>query len=385
MFNRLIKPIKTNSFFVFGARGTGKSTFVQGLVGDRARTFDLLDDEVFDQLMRRPKIVEDAAAARAYEWIVIDEVQRLPKLLNTVHRMIEKSGQKFALTGSSSRKLKRGGANLLAGRAFVNTLFPLTSLEMGDAFDLAGALRWGTLPKLSALPLEDEKRAYLRSYCLTYVREEIQAEQVVRKLEPFREFLSVAAQSSGKLINYSHIARDVGAQVPTVQTYFQILEDTYLGFLLPSFHRSVRKSQLEAPKFYFFDNGVRKALEASLDSVPTEGTSQFGELFEAFVIQEVYRLNSYLATDYRMSHFRTKNGAEIDLVLTRGRRTLLVEIKSSYRIDEIEVRKLARLSEGFGGGAESYYLSRDPHEAVIDGVRCLPWYRYLGLFGKDGT
>ncbi len=380
MFNRLIKPLKTNSFFLFGARGTGKSTFFRSYLLERTLVFDLLDDETFDRLLREPKWIEEHCKQKKYDWIVIDEIQRLPKLLNLVHRMIEKYDQKFALTGSSARKLKRGAANLLAGRAFMNSLFPLTYLELGEAFHLPDVLRWGSLPKVLNLETEAEKRAYLRSYGLTYVKEEIQAEQIVRKLEPFRNFLTVAAQMSGKVLNYSAIAREVGVQVPTVQTYYQILEDTYIGFFLPHFHRSVRKSQIVAPKFYLFDNGVKKALEASLDSPPTAGTSGFGELFEAFFIQEIFRLNQYFEKDFRLSYFRTKNGSEVDLILSKGRKNVLIEIKSSERVNEVEVRSLARVGTDFGPGTQCFYVSRDAQERDIEGVACQPWDLFLKNF-----
>ena len=378
MILRDIKPIKSNSFFVFGARGTGKSTLVQQYLSEKSVYYDLLDEEVFDRLMMMgPQIIEAVCAEKKYEWIILDEIQRLPKTLNLVHRMIEKFGQKFALTGSSSRKLKRGGANLLAGRAFVNTLFPLTSRELGQAFDLDTVLQWGSLPKILSLKTDEEKTAYLRSYYLTYIREEIQMEQAVRRLEPFREFLPVAAQCSGKILNFSKIGRAVGVQVPTVQTYFQILEDTFIGFYLPHHHRSIRKSQKESPKFYLFDNGVKKALEGSLDSKPIRGTSGYGEQFEAFVIQEIFRQNDYQKKDYRLSYFQTKNGAEIDIVLSRGKNTILIEIKSSNRIDEIEVHKLAKLREAFGSGVKAYYLSNDQHELKINDIHCRHWLRFL--------
>lgn len=383
MFRRLVKPIESNSFFIFGARGTGKSTYIHDLLENRGVFFDLLDDETFDRLLRQPKIIEEVCDTGNAEWIVIDEVQRLPKLLNLVHRMIEKKKQKFALTGSSSRKLRRGSANLLAGRAFVNLLFPLTSEEVGVEFQLNSALHWGTLPKIYSLRTPEEKTAYLRSYCFTYIKEEIQTEQLVRKLEPFREFLSVAAQMSGKLVNYSAIARDVGAQVPTVQTYYQILEDTYLGFTLPHFHRSIRKSQIETPKFYLFDNGVKKALEGSLDSEPSPSTSTYGELFESFIVQEVFRLNQYLLKDYRISYYRTKNDVEIDLILSKGKRIILIEIKSSERIDEFEVRKFSRLQLEFKRHSfitSAYYVSRDPFERTIEGIHCLCWQKFLKTF-----
>ena len=380
MVNRRVNPIQSNSFFLFGARGTGKSTLIRQLLPAESLTFDLLDDEVFDRLLRQPGIVEEACDSRKHEWIVIDEIQRLPKLLNLAHRMIEKYGQKFALTGSSARKLKRGTANLLAGRAFVNVLFPLTAREMGNLLVLYDVLRWGSLPKLLALASPEEKKAYLRSYCLTYIKEEIQAEQVVRRLEPFREFLNIAAQMSGKLINFSAIAREVGAHVPTVQTYYQILEDTHLGFRLPHFHRSIRKSQIESPKFYLFDNGVKNALEGSLDSIPAPATSGFGELFEAFVIQELDRLNHYEQKDFRFSFYRTRAGTEIGLVLSKGQKIVLIEIKSSERVDEIEAGRLARLRPDFGESAKAYYVSRDPQQRLIDGVRCISWQNMLDEF-----
>lgn len=382
MFNRLVKPLKSNSFFLFGARGTGKSTFLRTFLPADSCCLDLLDDEVLDDLMLRPKLIDALCESRKHEWIILDEVQRLPKLLNTVHRMIEKHKQKFAITGSSSRKLKRGAANLLAGRAFVNNLFPLTCAEMGESFNLEEVLHWGSLPKLFSLGSPAEKKAYLRSYCLTYINEEIKAEQIVRKLEPFREFLIVAAQSAGKILNYSTIGREVGAQVPTVQTYFQILEETYLGFILPHYHKSVRKSQIGAPKFYFADNGVKKALEQSLDSPPTPGTSQYGDLFEAFVIQEVFRLNEYYQKDFRLSYFHTKNDAEIDLILSKGSKVYLIQIKSTKRVEEVEVRKLARQKEFFKGSVQAYFVSNDSSAMTLNEVHCCHWQTFLEKF-KD--
>lgn len=379
MINRISKPLKSNSFFLFGARGVGKSTLLETYLGGNVKFFDLLDEDVFEDLLKHPKLIEEACE-KDFDWIVIDEVQRIPKLLNIVHRMIEKKKQKFALTGSSARKLKRGSANLLAGRAFVNHLFPFCYLELGDKFDLMQVLQWGTLPKLFSLNSFEEKKAYLRSYSQTYIKEEVQAEQVVRKLEPFREFLAVAAQMSGKLINYSAIARDVGVHVPTVQSYYQILEETYIGFLLPSFHRSIRKSQIEAPKFYFFDNGVKRSLEKSLDSAPIASTSYFGDLFESFFIQEIYRLNEYFSKDFRLSFYRTKSGVEVDLILTKGRRTILIEVKSTETIDLIEVQSFSRLAKDFGQSAEAFYICRDQKERTIEGINCWSWQKFIKSF-----
>ena len=379
---RLVKPLKSRSFFVFGARGTGKSTLVRGFLKESAHVLDLLDDDVYEPLVLRPKRLEDICAAVKKEWILIDEVQRIPELLNHVHRLIENKGQKFALTGSSSRKLKRGSANLLAGRALVNHLFPFTSLELGKNFDLNTILQWGSLPEIFKFTQSEERKAYLKSYCRTYIKEEIQVEQIVRKLEPFREFLTVAALSSGKIINYSSIAREVGCQVPTVQTYFQILEETYLGFYLPHYHRSIRKSQLVAPKFYLFDNGVKKALETSLDNGPVPGTSAYGDLFEAWIIQEIYRLNEYYGKDYRLSYWATKNSSEIDLVLSKLKKVILIEIKSTVRVDPIEVRRLSELRKAFGTDAQAFYLSQDLDAQQFGDVTCLHWLDFLQKFSS---
>ncbi|MBI4677270.1 MAG: ATP-binding protein [Elusimicrobia bacterium] len=389
MFQRLLKPLRSGSFFLFGARGSGKSTFVlkQFLPpseAGRCLILDLLDPEVEDRYARDPKLLERLldSMARPPRWVVIDEVQRVPRILDMAHRLIESKGLKFILTGSSARKLRSGASNLLAGRAFLYRLFPLTQAELGPRFDLDAVLHWGSLPRIFSLKTVAEKRAYLRSYGLTYLKEEIQAEQVVRRLDPFREFLEVAAQANGTVLNASRVARQIGVDVKTVQSYFQILADTWAGFFLPAYHRSVRKSQTAHPKFFLFDPGVKRALERSLDSGLASGTSAYGDAFEHWVVLEFQRLNEYAGKDYRLSYLRTKDGAEADLVLSKpGSRTVLVEIKSSARADELEARKLRRLQAAVPDSA-AFYLSRDELSQTIDGVRCLPWHRGLAeIFG----
>ena len=258
VFRRLLQIPRRHSFFLFGARGTGKTTWIREAFGpDAALYLDLLDPETEDLYRRTPGRLEQQVRALpgSVEWILIDEVQRAPRLLDVAHRLIESTGKRFVLTGSSARKLRRGASNLLAGRAFVYSLYPLTVPELQDSFVLDDALRWGTLPGLFSLDADEDRRAYLRAYALTYLKEEIVAEQIVRRLDPFRQFLEVAAQSNGAIVNYANIARDVGADPKTVITYFSILEDTLVGFLLPAFHRSIRKQQRVNPKFYFFDTG----------------------------------------------------------------------------------------------------------------------------------
>lgn len=203
----------------------------------------------------------------------------------------------------------------------------------------------------------------------------------MRKLEPFRLFLPVAAQCSGKIINHSAIAREINAQVPTVQNYFQILEETHLGFYLPHFHQSVRKSQLKSSKFYLFDLGVKNQLEGALsEGIPTEGTSRFGELFEAFIVTEIFRMNHYFEKDFRLSYFQTKNGADIDLILSKGKKTIIIEIKSTNRVDLIEVQNLARLATSFPNAAKVFYFSYDKIEKTHHDVHCLPWQKFFELF-----
>jgi len=385
MIKRLLHPLSTSSFFIFGARGTGKSTFVNmQFVNNRTQVIDLLDPEVEDKYARHPHrlIQEWEALRRKPDWIFIDEIQKVPRLLDVCHLLMERHRQRFILTGSSARKIKRGAANLLAGRAFVYKLFPFTSIELGDEFLLDHALHWGMLPRIYSLSSAEERAQFLRSYTLTYLNEEIKAEQVLRRLEPFRLFLPVLGQVSGKIINHKKIADEIGVQTKTVQSYFQIVEETLLGFYLPAFHESVRKSQRLSPKFFLIDNGIKKALEGSLDQKPSPRTSVYGELFEHFVIQEIYKLNEYYQKDYQLSFFSTKNHVEVDLILSKGKGHILIEIKFSEKIDEKEVHTLHRVAESFPRVKGVYYLSRDPGRYKMESVLCVHWREFLRDF-KD--
>lgn len=377
MIRRLLKPLKSDSFFIFGARGTGKSTFVQSqFLEPQAKDcwhLDLLNDDTFERYFRKPSLLESdyLALTKKPAWIFIDEVQKIPDLLNHVHRMIENNKQKFILSGSSARKLKTVGANLLAGRAFMNFLYPFTFLELKDQFSLEETLHWGSLPKVINSP-DEQKMTYLRSYVLTYVKEEILLEHFIKNLEPFRNFLEIAAQMNGKIINYSKIARDAGSDDKTIKNYYSILEDTLLGFYLPGFHKSIRKGQSLHPKFYFFDIGVKRAIERSYHDRFSAGSVTFGDAFEHLVILECFRLNSYLNMDFRFSYFRTKEGQEIDLILSRSRKTIAIEIKSKDKIDFDEIKKFNTYANEIGA-TEKYYLSRDENPTQIEGVSCLPW------------
>jgi uncharacterized protein len=376
---------------LFGPRGTGKTTFLKGFFDPgMVEYIDLLrlDDE--EKFARNPMELESRIAGLKPEkqWVIIDEIQRIPRLLDSVHRLIETTSIKFAITGSSGRKLKRGASNLLAGRAFVNHLHPLTLPELGRNALLMDLLKWGGLPKVLQLETDEEKREFLRSYAHTYLREEIAAEQLVRNLDPFRNFLSVAAQCNGQEINYSKIARDVGADYKTVQSYFLLLEDTMMGFLLPVWHHSVRKRQSTRPKFYFFDTGIKRALDFTISQELHEGTYLFGAAFEHFVILELIRLNDYYRRDFRFSYLRTPAGQEIDLVIDRpGAPVALVEIKSSTNVGEEECAPVNAFMEVIPEAA-AFCISRDPHRKRIGKTVCINYEEAaeeLGLTGITGS
>jgi predicted AAA+ superfamily ATPase len=299
----------------------------------------------------------------------------VPKLLNVVHQLIESHGIKFALTGSSSRKLRRGSAHLLAGRAFVYNLFPMTHVECKSEFKLDKALCFGTLPQLWKFSSDEERSVYLKSYVATFIQEEIKAEQIVRKLDPFRRFLEVSAQSNAKIINYTNISKDVGVDVKTVQSYYSILEDTLVGNFLEPYHASTRKSASMNPKFYFFDLGVQRALSNQLSVIPTESTSLYGELFESFIINEFIRLNSYLRKDFKFSYFNVSDRAEIDLVISRpGNKLVLVEIKSAANTQKHHIQKFVNAaSHKHFDNAEKICICRESSSYMIDDVLVMPW------------
>ena len=384
MFRRLLKTTRRSSFFLFGARGTGKTTYIRDTFDpDRSLYVDLLDPEIEDTYRRTPSRLEREISAlpHSVEWILIDEVQRAPRLLDVAHRLIESTDRRFVLTGSSGGKLRRGASNLLAGRAFVYNLYPLTVPELGDSFGLDDALRWGTLPGIYSLRDNDDKRAYLRAYALTYLKEEIVAEQIVRRLDPFRHFLEIAAQSNGTIINFANIARDVGVDPKTVVSYFSILEDTLVGFLLPACHRSIRKQQRVNPKFYFFDTGVKRSLDRTLDVPLNARTYEYGKAFEHFVMTQIAHLSRYRYPDWRLSYLQTGGGVEIDLVIDRpGAPTALIEIKSAARVDDRDVRNLARFTGDFTDPI-AICLSRDPARLRMGDVLCLHWRDALGELG----
>jgi uncharacterized protein len=380
LLNRIQTLSQKQNLFVFGPRGVGKSTLLKRLFpASHCLYLDLLNPETEDRLSKAPGDLIDIVNALPNEitHVVIDEVQKLPRLLDVVHLLIEQKQKLFVMSWSSARKLKAGAANLLAGRAIVYNLYPLSFLELGEKFVLEQALRFGTLPKLSELEDEKEKQQYLMSYAHTYLKEEIRGEQLVRNLNPFRRFLEVAAQCNGKIVNFANIARDVGVNEYTVKEYFSILEDTLLGFFLEPFVHSFRKRLSHKPKFYLFDVGVTRSL-ANMLSVPLySGNSAYGEIFEHYIILECMRLGNYFKPEYRFSYLKTKDDAEVDLIIERpGEPILFIEIKSSKNVRPEQLRNLKQLVKDFGV-CEAICLSMDTYAREIDHVKILPWQQGL--------
>lgn len=384
MVKRYPKLSNSNSFFLFGPRGSGKSTLIKERYSSKDNLYiDLLDDKMESRYWSDPDLLFNDVSRINKGWVIIDEVQKIPKLLDIVHKSIETYKTKFILTGSSARKLKRGGANLLAGRAFLYHLFPLTYFELKENFDLNFILQWGSLPKIFQYDSDTDRKDFLISYTKTYLKEEIIAEQIIRNIDGFRSFLEVAAQMNGKTLNFLKISRECGVDSKTVNSYFQILEDTLVGFWVPGFHKSIRKSQKIQPKFYFFDLGILRSLEGTLGSQPISGTSVYGQYFESFVVNEIFRFNSYTQQDFRISHYQTSTGQEIDLILSKGLQDILIEIKSTNKIDRVEVEKFARISSGFKK-CQRYFISQDQMITEIEGVRCMKWnYAIEEIFKID--
>ena len=380
---RQLRLSEKNSFFLFGARGTGKTTLLRELPFlKNALYIDLLDADQEEQYSLRPGLLtEQAEAMNDGEWIIIDEIQKAPKLLDHVHIILTKKDILFALTGSSGRKLKRGGANLLAGRAFSFSLFPFTAQELSDSFNIEEALKWGTLPKISSYDSDTDKSRFLRTYTQTYLKEEILIEQLIRNLTPFRLFLSIAAQMNTQIINFSNIARDTGVDHKTVQNYYQILVDTNLGFFLEAYNRSVRKVQKQSPKFYLFDMGVKRALHNKLNVPLLPRTTESGDAFESWFVCECFRLNHYHELDFQFSYLRTKDDVEVDLIIDRPSQSqVLVEIKSADRIDDRHVKNLVHFRDDFLN-TELICVSRVAQKQIVNDITVMPWQEALVFIG----
>lgn len=322
----LILPEK--SFFLFGPRATGKSTWLKEVL-PKALRFDLLKSSTYLELLKNPALLREIIDEKSPEWIIIDEIQKLPGILDEVHSIIfDYNGKiKFALTGSSARKLKRENANLLAGRALTRNFFPLTLEELDNQKNIDQLLLFGSLPEISQLISAEEKIDYLSSYVDTYLKEEIQQETRIRDLSSFTRFLCVSAILNGQILNLSNIARDCGLARSTVQGHFSILIDTLLGSLIMPYRPKAKIKEVSSPKFYFFDPGIVNALKGNLTS-PLESMEK-GFLLETFFLNELKAINSYHRHNGEIYFWRTADGNEVDFIFKKGKKLIGFEIKSS--------------------------------------------------------
>ena len=359
--DRILKLPLNHSFFLFGPRQVGKTTLIKNSFGlDSCLIYDLLIPEELRRLKMNPGRFRDEITYRdsKYTHVFIDEVQKLPEILDEIHYLLEniKKPLAFILSASSVRKLKRSNANMLGGRAFSFSLFGLTHLELiqSSKFSLYRSLEFGSLPAIYLLSMGDGTVAEigvrqqwqdavlaLRSYVNTYIKEEIQMEALVRNLDTFTEFLKLAADENTNVLNYSSIASDIGVSSATVKEYYQILEDTLLGFYLRPYSSRLRRKLSKHPKFYFFDTGVTRALQQKLSLELTPKTKEFGKAFEHFIIKEFIYTANYLNPDYKFSYYRTENNAEVDLIIEAPTgKVFAVEIKASDTPKNSELKGL---------------------------------------------
>ncbi len=329
MFTRSLSPPADTSFFLFGPRGTGKTTWVeQHLAG--APFFDLLSSDTYLDLLSSPSRLEQRIPPGHKGWIVLDEIQKVPALLDEVHRLIQRKGFRFALTGSSARKLRSKGVNLLAGRALTLSMHPLTAAELGPSFDLKKSLQVGHLPMAQTARDMGSARAYLRSYVQTYLREEVQQEGLARNLASFSRFLEAASFSQASQLNMSAVASESGVDRKVVEDYFRILEDLLLAVRLPVFSRRAKRKIAAHPKFFFFDVGVFRAIRplGPLDS-PAEID---GPALETLLFQELRALNDTGQLGYSLHYWRTPTQLEVDFVLYGERGLRAFEVKRAARV-----------------------------------------------------
>lgn len=359
--------LEKKSHFLFGPRATGKSSLIQHTLGNQALVIDLLHSETYVRLMANPSQIESMIALDEEAYVVIDEIQRVPELLNEVHRLIENQQRRFLLTGSSARKLKRQGVNLLAGRARQSELFPLTYHEI-TKFNLSRYLQYGGLPMVA---LSDEPEEDLDAYVHTYLEEEIKAEALVKNLPAFSRFLQLSALTSGTTLNYASIANDAGVSNVTLKEYYQILEDSFLGFSVLPWRHSIKRKAIATARFYYFDTGVKNKL-SGISTIP-EKTDIFGQAFEHFIAMELRAYLSYFRKKLPLCFWRTSEGHEVDFIIGDK---LAIEVKSTKNITSKHLKGLRYLMEE--QKLEKYYLiSQDPIARKENGIYILPWDSFL--------
>lgn len=370
MIERIFKlqDAENESVFFFGARQTGKTTLLKELFPD-VRYYDLLKSDEFERFSRRPWLLrEELQDGHDGELVIIDEIQKLPVLLDEVHWLIVNRDLRFILTGSSARKLRRSGVNLLGGRALRNTFYPLVSAEIPD-FDLDRALNNGMLPRHY---LVSDATRRLSGYVGNYLQTEIVEEALVRNLQSFTRFLDAAALTSGEMLVYNNVASDCGVSAVTAKAYFEILIDTLFGFMIPAYTKVMKRRLIQAPKFYLFDVGVTNYLLKR--SHLQQGSPEYGHALEHFIMQELVAYFGYNQYDNVISYWRTNSGVEVDAVL--GDADIAIEIKSSTEVKDSQMKSLKSFSDDYPQ-ARLIIVSLDKYRRRKENIEIIPVREFL--------
>ena len=383
LFNRLLKitipinPIKgSGAAFLWGPRGTGKTTLLKQKF-KKAKYIDLLDSDLCTEFIIRPKQLREEILADEPEVVIVDEIQKVPQLIDEIHWLLENVKIKIILCGSSARKLKKSGGNLLGGRAVTYELFPLTTAEISE-IELNRALNVGTIP---IHYLSNEPRRLLKAYINNYIKEEIIEEALTRNIPSFSRFLNTVALTHGQLLNYTNVARETGVSPNTVRDYYQILKDTLLGHDLEPWRKNKTRRLIETAKFYLFDVGIANHLNPEIERV-SEGSDVYGNAFEHFLIEEVRAWLSYNEKDYSLSFWRTVSGFEVDLII--GDLAVALEFKSAAKIKSMHLKGMRALKEENHVG-RAIIVSRDiSYRKTEDNIEIMPWQQFcLSLWNNE--
>lgn len=358
--------LSKQSVLLLGPRRTGKSWLIRNHIKPD-RVFNLLQSDTFQQLSARPSLIRESLTP-SDRLIAIDEIQKLPILMDEVHLMIEEMSVRFLLTGSSARKLKRSHTSLMAGRAKTMYLYPFTSSELGDGFDLDRALSFGTLPPVYLAGDPDD---ILSSYVGDYLREEIQAEALTRKIENFSRFLTQAAIHNGELLNFESVASDAQVPARTIREYYRILEDTLIGSMLEPLKTTGKRKPVSHAKFYFFDVGVVNALTNTTNMRDTNPV--YGNRFEHLIMTELRSYLSYFSPKRKLNFWRTQEGDEVDFVIDQS---IAIEAKSSRMVDERDLKGLKKIAQE-SPVARQIVVSRDSQRRRLHSVEIIPYQEFL--------
>ncbi len=376
MFKRILKinlP-KGKSAFLWGPRKTGKSTYLKKYFPNNLY-YDFLNTDLYFELLKRPAYLRELILAENKSLltspIIIDEVQKVPSVLEEVHWLIENKGLSFILCGSSARKLKRGKANLLGGRAWRFEMFPLISREVKN-LELLKTLNNGLIP--SHYIEQDSKRS-LKAYVQDYLKEEIFAEGLIRNIPAFSRFFDVIRYSHGQLINYSNIARDTGVDSKTIREYFQILIDTLIGIFIEPFTLHPNRQIInKMPKFYLFDVGVAGSIQKRF--IIEEKGSEFGNAFEHFILMELLAHRKYTELDYKIKYWRTKTGHEVDFILEDG--LIAIEVKSKSRVDKRDLKSIEQFCLDYKPRL-AIVVTNEKYRRKVNNILLLPWKNFLNI------